>query len=330
MKIIDIEKGKKVAEKIKTNNLKISENAAKFVQDNSKNLIEKGNNVVNVVIDEAKLLSKKNKEDAILRKIKKYSPIFPDFFNSKEFNIPNMIMIVDDEIRRNIEVCDGSIGWLGKVNDIEVLYLYDEYIQLSNIQFVPFPSCDEIYYIDNFDRNRFIRTDYIFVKSHEEKLAELKHIAFSLGAKRCFIEFSENKSKRTSKNNINDLGVKLKNKFSISENYEQDMKFNGNDSISGKIMINFEGSNTTRKPELKWFKHDDNIKRLIDMRINEDNPIKSETLELYGSTSATMTNKTAIKIDAALSKMGAAKSKYGISSQSVKENNTKLIYKVEF
>lgn len=38
-------------------------------------------------------------------------------------------MIVDDAVRRDIDVCEGSIGWLGKENDIEILYLYDTAIE---------------------------------------------------------------------------------------------------------------------------------------------------------------------------------------------------------
>ena len=38
--------------------------------------------------------------------------------------------------------------------------------------------------------------------------------------------------------------------------------------------------------ELKWFTHDDNIKRLIEMCCNGKRTAKTETLELAGSSSA--------------------------------------------
>ena len=39
---------------------------------------------------------------------------------------------------------------------------------------------DEIYYIDPYEKNRYIKLDCIFQQTHEEKLAELEYIAYSL------------------------------------------------------------------------------------------------------------------------------------------------------
>lgn len=139
----------------------------------------------------AKAISEKSKNESYLRKLKKYNPLFLDTYSSESFNLPNMIMIVDDAVRRGIDVCEGSIGWISKEAGMEVMYLYDEAVELSGIQFIPTVTCDAVYYVDSFDRNKFIRTDCIFSKAHEERLAELKHIAYSLGAKSCSIEISE-------------------------------------------------------------------------------------------------------------------------------------------
>ena len=56
----------------------------------------------------------KSKADSYARRMKKYSPLFPDQYKSQNFNIPNIIMIVDDAVRRGIDVCEGAIGWLSK------------------------------------------------------------------------------------------------------------------------------------------------------------------------------------------------------------------------
>lgn len=110
----------------------------------------------------AAALSEKTKQDAYLRRLKKYNPLFPDEYKSAEFNIPNMIMIRDDAERRGIDVCEGAIGWLGKEGGMEVLYLYDEAVSFSKIQFVPSADCNAIYYVDRFDRNRFcVRTVFL-------------------------------------------------------------------------------------------------------------------------------------------------------------------------
>ena len=85
-------------------------------------------------------ISEKSRQDSYQRRLKKYNPLFPEVFHSEEFNIPNMIMIRDDAERRGIDVCEGAIGWLGKVGGMEVLYLYDEAVQESGIKFIPAPD----------------------------------------------------------------------------------------------------------------------------------------------------------------------------------------------
>lgn len=94
---------------------------------------------------------------------------------------------------------------------------------------------------------------------------------------------------------------------------------------SGKVEIEFEGNSTCTQPELKWFSHDDNIKRLIEMRTSSSNSVKTETLQLSGASSATMSQKTAYAID---SVVGGGN--ISLSSQAEKEHQSKLIYHIEF
>ena len=61
------------------------------------------------------------------------------------------------------------------------------------------------------------------------------------------------------------------------------------------------------------------------MRMSRSNMIKSETLELFGASSATMSKKTACAIDSAVGGGGVT-----LSSQAEKENQSKLIYRIEF
>lgn len=271
----------------------------------------------------------KSKADSYARRLKKYNPLFPEQYNSDSFNLPNMIMIVDDAVRRGIDVCEGSIGWLSKDSGVEVLYLYDEAIDFSGIQFVPTATCDAVYYVDSFDRNRFIRTDCIFSKAHEERMAELKHIAYSLGAKRCTIEISES----SMDSQVQTKSMKFTESFkglSSTERAEQNYSHMGKNRRSGHIEIEFQGNDTPQKPNLKWFAHDDNIKRLVEMCCEGNRAVKTETLELAGSSSATMSQKTACAIDGAIGKMGGAKGNASMDSQAAKEHHSKLLFHVEF
>ena len=290
-----------------------------------------GKKAVEDVQKGAKNLSEKAKNDSYIRRMKKYNPLFPEQYNSKEFNTPNMIMIRDDAERKDIDVCEGAIGWLNNDSEIEVLCLYDEAVEMSGIKFLPAPVCDAVYYVDSFDRNCFIRTDYIFQKSHEERLAELKNIAYMLGAKACSIEITETVYETVTDKKKADLSAKLPVNGQLKASGKAEQNFSSQDinKRSGKISAKFEGNDTPERPELKWFANDENIKNLIEMRCTKGNSIQSETLELSGSTSATMAQKTAYAIDCTMNKIGA-KGTSSMEHQAVKENTSTLIFRVKF
>lgn len=258
------------------------------------------------------------------RLLKKLNPLFPEQYNDSAFNLPNLITIVDDAVRRGIDVCEGAIGWLGTVSGVEVLSMYDEFVPACGLQFVPAATCDATYYVDSFDRHRFIRVDCLFNKAHEERLAELEHIAFCLGAKRCSVEIVEAVSDAVAKKKSVSLGESCHG-VNSTESGEQSVSSNTHSHRSGRIESEFQGHDTPAEPNLKWFAHDDTIKSLVKMRCSGDNTVKTKTLELSGSSCATMSQKTAYSIDCTL---GNGES--SLESQAKKEHHSKLIYRVEF
>jgi len=297
-----------------------------------KDMVKKASDVGKKAVDGVqkgvKEISEKNKNEALLRKIKKYNPLFPEVYTSQNFNLPNMIQIVDDAVRRGVDVCEGAIGWLSTESGMEVLHLYDEAVEMSGVQFIPNVECNAIYYVDNFDRNRFIKVDCIFSRAHDERLAELKHVAHSLGAKRCSIEMVEGDSEVQSQSLKMGMAGGF-GKLKSNESYEQSASSKRFEQRRGRVVAEFEGSESPQKPDLKWFANDDNVKRLIEMRCTSSNSIKSELLELEGSSSAAMSQKTASAIDIAISKIGT-KSKFNMEKHATKENHSKLIFCVEF
>lgn len=261
-------------------------------------------------------------------KMKKYNPLFPEEFNDANFHLPNIIKIVDDATRRDIDVCEGAMGWREKVNGAEVLFLYDEMIDASRIRFIPIATCDAVYYVDNFDRNKYIKTDCLFSKAHEERLAELEHIAYCLGAKSCAIEIIE--LRQEGSESSKKIGVETSKKaFSSNEHYEGSAIHATTNQLNGKTVTNFEGSSHPERPTLKWFAHDESVKGLIEMRCAANNSIKSRQLELAGSSSATMSQATACTIDAVIFKT-KNKSAVSMETQATREHLSKLIYTVEF
>ncbi len=291
----------------------------------------------------AKALSEKMKQESYDRRKKKYNPITMKEFRSKSFNLPNIIKIVDDAVRRDIDVCEGAIGWLETENGTEVLCLYDEVVQDSGIEFLPTVGCDQVYYVDHFDRSRFIQVESIFERSHSERLAELERIAYSLGAKSCLIEieYADTETISTSRSaglthsfsttvKKDENGGKRENEQKISVGIDNSRS--SANYRSGKARTYFSGSAEPVRPELKWFAKDESIKGLIEMRCSSGNSIRSRTLVLAGSTSATMSYQIACSIDAWL-KAGATKkiqSKFSMATKAMRESNSKLIFDVEF
>jgi len=286
---------------------------------------EVGKSVAGGVQKSATELSERIKEDSYQRRLKKYNPLFTDEYNSANFHLPKLIVITDAVSRQQIDVCEGALGWRDRENDTEVLCLYNDALDLENIEFFPNAVCDAAYYIDTFNPNRYIRVDCIFKKAHDERLAELKNIAYMLGAKNCTIEITEEQFERTtaSKN----AGLNVSKIAGI--NKEQSATTEKTNIISGKVSAVFEGNTTPRRPELKWFAQDDTIKKLIEMRCKKSNSLKSETLQLYGATSATMTQKAAISIDSALSRLKLIDN-FSMQSHAQSEHSSKIIFSVEF
>ena len=274
----------------------------------------------------AKNFSEKVKSDSQERKLKKLNPLFWEEYRSEMFHLPNIIKIVDDAERRDIELCEGAIGWRNKEANTEVLFLYDEVEKECGLEFVPNFSCNSIYCVDPYDRKRYIRTDCIFVKAEEEKLAELENIAFCLGAKRCSIEMSSSESTTNIKTRSYSASVEDGVASSSSTQSSTDLSTSRN---SGKNVIEFKGHDHPTEPELKWFSCDETIKNLIKMRCQDPESIKSRSLELSGASSATMSVQTAMAVDAVAKGVKTSASS-SMEMQSTKEMNRKLIYIVEF
>lgn len=81
---------------------------------------------------------------------------------------------------------------------------------------------------------------------------------------------------------------------------------------------------------MKWFKHDENIKRLIEMRCRGENEIKSKVLELQGASSAVMSAKTACTIETVMEKLAGKKGNVELERQAIRECHSKFIFNIEF
>ena len=289
------------------------------------NIVDKasglGKKAVTDISAGAKNLSDITKKALEEQRRKKYNPLFSEDYFSDCYRMPRIIKIVDETVRSNVDVCDGAIGWTLRINETDVLHMYDSFVQNSNIIFIPYPKCDTVYCIDNFNTGVYISLENIFERATNEKLAELEHIAYSLGAKSCSVEIVETSSDvKTSKLS----GTVKSQNYSAKDDISLGIKsINEN---RGTNVSYFEGNSTPHEPNLKWFAYDDNIKNLIAMRCRGNNSIKSKVLEFKGSASATMSQKTACVIDTLLN----VKGNMSYEKQAIREHSTKLIFAIEF
>ena len=285
--------------------------------------LHKASNVGKKAIDEiqkgAKNASEQRKKQQHEQRLKKYNPLFPEEFKSPEYAIPNLIKIVDDAVRRDIDVCEGAIGWTENVNDVEVLHLYDEFVKESGITFVPAVKIDAVYCVDSFERTLFINAEAAFEKTINEKLAELEHVAYSLGAKSCSVEIAEIDTKV----DYLSMAIAAKNP-NVALSAEGHSMSRAKRAQSGKNVSLFEGHSNPQPPTLKWFANDENILGLINMRCAGENAIRSKILEIKCSSAITMSRKTACAVDKLL------KGKASLERKAENEHRSKLIFEIEF
>lgn len=269
-------------------------------------------------------MSDKAKSEGYERRLRKYNPLFAKEYRNKSFHRPDIIMIGSDAERRDVDVCEGAIGWQENAGDAIVLCLYRNWIEKCGLTFVPEASEGSIYCVDRFDPNRYIEVNSIFDRAHSEKLAELENIAYCLGAKSCEIEIVEIVSESdTSHNNVSAKAKILKMTGAQNENRKSV------EQHSGKKVTTFEGNNAPKRPDLKWFADDVNVKGLIEMRCSNDNSIKTRTLTLEGSSLVTMSQKTAASLDIAIAKNKAG-SGTSMERRMERERSCRLIFNVVF
>lgn len=295
---------------------------------------EVGKKAAGDTLTSAQSLVSKAQEENRKALIRKYNPIFPEDYKKENFGIPNLVMIVDDVVRKGIDVCEGAIGWRSNIKGVEVFSLYDEAIAFSGLHFIPAAVCDSVYYVDPFDRTRFIRLDCYFDKMQESRLAELQHIAYCLGAKSYSVEMADTSSEkreasqRASARTKDGLGVI---KASANSNEERSVTSEKESKRKSVAHAEFVGERQPIPPTLAWFAHDDNIRNLIDMRCTGkgNGAIKAFTIEFKGSDFATIGANTAAKIDGAMSKISAG-SDFALQSKVTEERHHRLIYQIEF
>lgn len=241
---------------------------------------------------------------------------------------PSLICVVERDKKRDAAlVCAGAVGYWTRVKGLDILNLYEDSAQETGISFVPNVT-QTFYYIDPYKRNVYVSLDSFFDYFKKERVNELEVIAQDLGAKNVRITFKEHKKslvKKSGRANAK-AGITKTNAKAETAYDNSDKEFS---QIEIAADVHFRGREKPQIPSLVYFRRESDIEKLIQMRMNPENPITSKDYRFQCSKTSGMSEKAAAKIDGVLQHLkcnGTAT----ISSEIQRENRTELEYHIEF
>lgn len=239
-------------------------------------------------------------------------------------HIPSLIYIVErDKKRVNKAVCAGEIGYWTSVKGAEILNLYEESAARLGLQFLP-NITQTFYYMDPYKPLVYVSLDSYFAYLKKNRVNELELIAQSLGAKSFRVTFKEHQKVIVKQAADGSLKGKA-NKAALVQNHAS----HNYDKIEIAAETQFNGHCEPKVPALVYFRNESDIEKLIRMRLDQSNPIKSKDFCFQCSSTSGMTEKTAAKIDLVLRQMKCAGTAT-LSSEVQREGRTELEYHIEF
>lgn len=269
--------------------------------------------------------------------LKALRPVFPEDIRSnisvlsatdpnQRTATPELIRIVDrDKAHEDHEVCVGSIGYLTTIKGSDILNVYKDCAKSLGVYFSPIVSTT-VYYIDPFKKDFYVCLDDYFSYLKKERVSELERIAMDLGAKHVKIAYKEQKKTIVKQNSkASTKAGKLGGAEAVSEHATNEYS-----SVEIAADVKMLGHDHPKAPELTYFKNDSDIENLIKTQTGSgENRIQSKTYAFQCSKFSGISEKTAVKIDAALQQMKCAGSA-SVASEAQRENRTVLEYTIEF
>ncbi len=260
--------------------------------------------------------------------LKSLRPIFEEDLNSPEFAMTKMIRVAKmDKKHAESEVCKGSIGFISEQKGVTVINIYTDKADLYGLTYYP-DRDSEIYYVDPFDRDRYVALDDYFHYLKVARVNELQRIAQDLGARHFRVTYKEDM--RAEVENHQKAGFKAVQK-NLKANEAAEVEHSMREKNSSTIEIAAEMEcigHDPVEPKLVYFQKDDSIKNLIRLRMS-DNPVKHQKFSLYCSQSSGIRVNDAAKIDAALVAMKYSM-KASVTSNALNEERRYFEYEIDF
>ena len=262
--------------------------------------------------------------------LKSLRPIFEENLNSPEFAMTKMIRVAEmDKKHAESEVCKNSIGFISEQKGVTVINIYTDKADLYGLTYYP-DRDSEIYYVDPFDRDRYVALDDYFHYLKVARVNELQRIAQDLGAKHFRVTYKEDMKaeiENHQKGGIKAAQRAKKDSQSLGMDAERSMSEKNSSTIEIAAEMECIGHDPV-EPKLVYFQKDESIKNLIRLRMS-DNPVKHQKFSLYCSQSSGIRVSDAAKIDAALTAMKCS-TKASVTSKAMNEAKRYFEYEIDF
>lgn len=312
--------------------------AAKGVKAVSEKAADAGGAIVDVAAAAGEAVADKAREGLQLAadaqqesRRRKFTPILREQYFADDFDLPQLVVIEDEDNMKGNEECVGAMGWLVALKGKpEVLHMFNEFAETSGLTFVPPAQIGLAYIVSPVEPKRFIADNSFFREIEKEKVAELQSIALALGATYCKVEIRESR--------VDKKSARIKGSYSINSK-EVSVTDCGDGRINcaiekGHRVLSegtYEGGGVPVRPQLRWFAGSKEVNHLVDA-ICSDGPrncIKERTIILEDSFTTTLDVKAAAKIDAALKDI-KMKREVSLEAQSLKEASREMVFTIRF
>ena len=229
--------------------------------------------------------------------LKRFRPIWAEDLKNENYALPAIINITEDDPRCEQDACKGAVAFDDSTKEKKALTVLDEYAGELGVEFYPVKH-EIVYFADQFNPNKYIDVNSYFGYLKEAKVNELNEIAQTLGASYIKITLKAEKKMFVKKKAAGKVGIKpIAN---VDVKHEVDQK--NLESLEVASEATFKG-HEPHEPQLNYFKNDQNIKSLINMRMDPHNKFLGNTYMIKYSNSTGLGEKEAIKIDGVLKKL---------------------------
>ena len=255
--------------------------------------------------------------------LRRFKPLTKERLEAELVNMPEMIHIVDWDKRVDEPACDGAVAFNDGTKDMRAISILTENVGLMNASFYP-DAQEGVYYRDPSNPNAYIDLNDYFDYLKKARVHELNQIAQDLGAKHIKVTLKAEKKTfvQTEGKASGSKGKKVKAEADHSDSNKQ---FESIEVVSEK---DFKG-HEAQMPELVYFKNEPDIIKIIERRMDKENPIYTDKEQFKYSNTSGIKRNDAVKIEGLLKKLKVG-GNASISNEVENEERIFFEYQIEY